>query len=340
MRRPLFILVLLAYLTTLGAVIQAQNNPVPKTLTPEMRQTLTSVFQRSRPAAVRIETIPEGVGSGFFINKQGLVMTAFHVVREANSFTVVTTDQKSYQATVVGYDEIRDLAILQAKIDQEVPFIELETRQSVRPGDPLVNIGNSGGEFIAPRPGLVTAVDKSIRADFPSGLISSTMPLAPGDSGGPVVNTAGKAVAVAVAIGYTDLGGFSSYVTPLAGLDGFIGQLQAGFHRDAPYIGINPLSVTSEIADQLKIPAKGVLLQRVAPGGAGDKAGLRGINNIGPGEIPDVILEVEGVQVDDFEALVSEVRKRSVGDTVTLTIRREGKIVQVRLTLAPYPRRG
>lgn len=339
MRRPVFVVALLLYLAALGAVIQAQNNPVPKTLSPEMRQTLQQVFDRSRPAAVRIETIPEGVGSGFFISRQGLVMTAYHVARDAVRLRVVTANQKAYPAQLVGYDELRDLAILQAEVPIEVAFFELETRQGVRPGDPLVNLGNSGGQFIAPRPGLVTAIDRSIRADFPAGMISSTMPLAPGDSGGPVVNAAGKVVAVAVAIGYSDEAGFQSYVAPLVGLEGFIGQLQAGYQRDAPYIGINPLEITDEVAQHFKIEAKGVLLQRVLPGGAGDKAGLRGINNIGPDEVPDVILEVEGVAVNDFASLIAEVRKHSVGDSVTLTLRRAGKIMQVKLVLAPLPRR-
>lgn len=337
MRR--FGLVFLVALLALGG-IYAQQNQVPRTLSAENRLVLEKVYDRTQTAAVRIETIPEGVGSGVFINSQGLVMTAFHVIRDAERFTVVTKDQRRYPATVVGYDELRDLALIQANVGGAVvPYVELETRQTVRPGDPVVNIGNSRTGFISPRYGIVTGIDRNIAPNFPAGMIASTMPLAPGDSGGPILNVQGRVVAVAVAIGYSEVGEFSSYVAPLVGLNEFVAQMIAGYRRDAPYIGISgPLPVTSEIARQLDVPIGGVIIRNVVPGGAGDRAGLRGLNTVGPNEIPDIILTVDGVEVNDFNQLVTQVRKKSVGETVTLTVRREGQVVQVQLTLAPFPR--
>ena len=338
MRRSWFVLALLVYLGGLG-FIQAQQNQVPRNLTAENRQTLQQVFSQHRPAAVRIETVPEGVGSGFFINDKGLVMTAYHVTREAQRLTVVTANERRYRASVVGYDELRDLALIQAEVSGPVPFMELETRTAVRPGDLVVNIGNSRDGFISQRPGLVTGIDRTIAPTFPAGMIASTMPLAPGDSGGPILNAQGRVVGVAVAIGYSEVGEFSSYVAPLVGLADFVTQMTTGYRRDAPYIGISsPISVTAEVARQLSIPVGGVIIRNVMPGGAGEKAGLRGLNTVGPNEIPDIILSVNGIEVNDFNQLVTEVRKKSVGDTVTLTIRRDGRIIQIQLTLAPLPR--
>ncbi|MDX2004921.1 MAG: S1C family serine protease [Meiothermus sp.] len=340
MRRSWFVMALLVYLGGLG-FMQAQQNQVPRTLTPENRQALQEVFTQHRTSAVRIETLPEGVGSGFFINDRGLVMTAYHVARDANRLFVVTTDERRFPATVVGYDELRDLALLQAQLPAgvQVSPLQLETRAAVRPGDLVLNIGNSRNGFISPRPGLVTGIDRSIAPNFPAGMISSTMPLAPGDSGGPILNAQGRVVGVAVAIGYSEVGEFSSYVAPLVGLGEFVAQMQAGFRRDAPYIGISsPIPVTAEVARQLNVPVGGVIIRTVIAGGAGDRAGLRGLNSVGPNEVPDIILSVEGVQVNDFNQLVTEVRKKSVGDTVTLTVRRAGQIIEVRLTLAPFPR--
>jgi len=340
MRRPWLVIVVVAYLATLAAVIQAQPAPLPAVLSDEARTRLREVYTQSMPAAVAVETTPEGIGSGFFVSPDGLVLTAFHVIRDARSFSVVTSDQKTYPATVVGYDELRDIALIQARVDQRVPYLELETRQGVRVGDPILNIGNSRGQFISARPGLVTAIDRNLRADFPAGLISSTMPLAPGDSGGPVINSSGKVVAIAVAIGNVE-GVFQSYVAPLVGLADFIGQLQAGYKRDAPYIG---LSFQAPITpNDIGLGNRGVVVQRVAPSSSAAKAGLRNLivrENQGQLVVQqaDIILKVNNIEVNSFEELVGVVRKYKVGDVVVLRVLRDGNITDLKVELIPRPK--
>lgn len=197
----------------LAAVIQAQPLQAPRVLTPEARAALERVYTQALPAAVRIETVPEGTGSGFFISADGLVMTAYHVIEGARSFRVINSKNQSFSAELVGYDEFRDIAILRAGVEEPMQFLPLETGSGPRVGEPLLAIGNSRGQFIAPRYGIVNTVERDIFPFFNSIAISTTIPLAPGDSGGPVLNLAGRVVAVVVAIGQPN-GVFESYLSP------------------------------------------------------------------------------------------------------------------------------
>jgi S1-C subfamily serine protease len=345
MRRIGFGFLISIYLALLATFIYAQ--PVFNSqfeLNEQTKGDLERIYRSTQSAALLVETVPEGVGSAFFISPDGYVITAYHVVREAKRFRVVTPKQERFDAALIGYDEYRDLALLKADLKgRSVPFLPLELDRAVKIGDPVVAIGNSKNEFIASRPGLVKALDKSIRADFPAGMVASTMPLAPGDSGGPVVNLEGKTVAVVVAIG-NDGNEFSSYLAPLAGLGNFIQELRAGYTRDAPYIGVSPMEITSELARELRIPPGGLLVRWVIPGSAAAKAGLQSPSSV-PGTAAgavaldvDVILSIDGTITNTFADLVAYVRSKRVGDTINLRIRRGERVMTIPVTLAPRPK--
>jgi S1-C subfamily serine protease len=271
-------------------------------------------------------------------------MTAYHVIEDTRSFRVVNFKNESFPAELVGYDEFRDIAILRARVNAPVPFMVLETSQGPRVGEPLLAIGNSRGAFMAPRYGLVNTVERDIFPFFNSIAISTNIPLAPGDSGGPVINQAGRVVAVVVAIGQPN-GVFESYLSPLLGLSEVIGQLQAGRKRDVPYIGVQLFQIDDDTATTLRIPKQGVLIRGLLPGGAAERAGLRGfaIRRENGQEVYDfdVILEADGRTFNDVTQLQRYIRSKEVGDTVTLTIRRDSQILKVELQLTPNPtRRG
>ncbi|AWR87037.1 S1C family serine protease [Meiothermus taiwanensis] len=328
----------------LAAVIQAQPLQAPRVLTPEARAALERVYTQALPAAVRIETVPEGTGSGFFISADGLVMTAYHVIEGARSFRVINSKNQSFSAELVGYDEFRDIAILRAGVEEPMQFLPLETGSGPRVGEPLLAIGNSRGQFIAPRYGIVNTVERDIFPFFNSIAISTTIPLAPGDSGGPVLNLAGRVVAVVVAIGQPN-GVFESYLSPLQGLDEVIAQLRAGRKRDVPYIGVQLFQIDDETAAALRIPKEGVLIQGLLRGGAAEQAGLRGfaIRRENGREVYefDVILEADGRPFNNVTELQRYIRSKEVGDTIVLTVRRGQQILKVELQLTPNPtRRG
>lgn len=342
MRRSWLIFAVVAYFGVWAAVIHAQPVQTPPTLTAEIRSALEQVYTRALPAAVRIETVPEGTGSGYFINADGLVMTAYHVVEDARSFRVINSKSESFPAELVGYDEFRDIAILRARVNAPVLFLLLETVQGPRVGEPLLAIGNSRGAFIAPRYGLVNTVERDIFPFFNSIAISTTIPLAPGDSGGPVINQAGRVVAVVVAIGQPN-GVFESYLSPLLGLDEVIAQLQAGRKRDVPYIGVQLFQIDDDTAATLRIPREGVLIRGLLRGGAAERAGLRGfvVRRENGQEVYDfdVILEADGRKFNDVTELQRYIRSKEVGDNVTLTIRRGSQTLKIELKLTANPTR-
>jgi len=343
MRRFQFLAMAAASFGLLAAMIHAQPLQ-PRTLPAETRAALERVYAQALPAVLRIETIPEGTGSGFFISAEGLVMTAYHVIENTRSFRVINSRNESFPAELVGYDEFRDIAILRARVGRPVAYLPLETTLGPRVGEALLAIGNSRGQFIAPRYGLVNTVERDIFPFFNSIAISTTIPLAPGDSGGPVLNLAGRVVAVVVAIGQPN-GVFESYLSPLQGLGEMIAQLQAGRKRDVPYIGVQLFQIDDETAATLGIPREGVLIRGLLRGGAAEQAGLRGftIRRENGQEVYDfdVILEADGRPFNDVTQLQRYIRSKEVGDNITLTIRRGNQILKVELKLTANPtRRG
>lgn len=295
---------------------------------------LQEVYTQAHPAVLRINGPEGGRGTGFFY-REGLVLTAYHVVAEGGAYTLLLANRTRAQAQVVGFHEPLDLAVLRTEA-QAPALLSLETGRRLQVGEPLLHIGNGRGQFIAPRFGRVTRLEASPSPFLPQGLVEASLPLAPGDSGGPVLDREGRVVGVAVAIGQTEEG-FRSFFTPLLGRDQVLAEMEGGKRSYWPYLGLRgPRALTPELARELGLPPGGVLVGEVVPGGAAHRAGLRGLE---AGGVPDVILEVNGVKVNSFEDLLREVRRYQVGDRVRLTVRRGGEVFQVEADLAPFPGR-
>ena len=309
------------------------------------QETLEAVYASAKNATVRIETTPEGVGSGFVISEDGLVMTAYHVVREASGLSVVTSGGERHSATLVGYDEYGDVALL----DIEATGLEalpIDFTDTPEPGDALLAIGNSRGDFNAPRVGRVVALGQTLSASFPEGLIASTMPLAPGDSGGPVLDSDGEVVGVAVAISVGPEG-VSSFATPLFGSEAseIVAALEGGLQRGVPFMGVSLLELTPQVVANLGYGAPGgLLITEVAPGSGADLAGLRvpdtvGVRTRGRGRVvtgirrADVITAVDGRRVETADELVGYLRGLKIGDEVNLTVLRGDETLHVTVTL-------
>ncbi|WP_018466549.1 S1C family serine protease [Calidithermus timidus] len=343
--RTLVLAVMVAFMGLLAT--GAQQNGEPSLPDPRTaRAQLEQIYEQIHPAAVRIETRPEGVGSGFFISPDGLVLTAYHVIEDTQRFWVRSADQRRYPAEVVGYDALRDIALIRARVSQRVPFMELETAKAVRKGESLMTIGNSRGAFIAPRIGVVTSIGRTIRPDFPSDLIASTMPLAPGDSGGPVLNTEGKVVAIAVAIGREaqegqDVPVFQSYATPLLGLDSLVSQIKAGYRRDIPFMGVSLSQLSDDEARAVGLRQGGVVVMELLEGYPAATSGLQPPRRLSENRVlADLILEVDGRVVQSPNDLIAYVRSRQVGDTITLKVLRGNETLTVKITLTPKWRSG
>lgn len=295
---------------------------------------LQEVYAQAHPGVLRIEG-PEGSrGTGFFY-APGLVLTAYHVVAERGPYSLVLANRERAAATLLGFAEPLDLAVLRTEAKAPA-LLPLETGRAPRVGEAVLHIGNGRGQFIAPRYGRITRLAVSPSPFLPQNLVEASLPLAPGDSGGPVLDGEGRVLGVAVAIGQTEEG-FRSFFAPLQGRGAALAALERGERTYWPYLGLRgPRALTPELARELGLPPGGVVVGEVVPGGAAQRAGLRGLES---GGVPDVILEVDGTPVNTFEDLLGAVRKRQVGETVRLTVRRGAEVFQVEAALAPFPGR-
>lgn len=354
---------------------QVQQAP-PTPLAPEGE--LVDAYELARPAALRIEarcaTVfrggPLGVGSGFFVSAGGDVLTAYHVVESSAAascpvrYVGSSPDGSEVPLELVGFDAYFDLAWLRADVDREVPFIPLAER-APKPGTEVVAIGNSRGSFLEPRAGRVTRLGvQANRADFADDTIELTAALAPGDSGGPVVNAAGEAVGVVSFISYTPgalrsdayvppflrglglPGDYASYAVPVLRNSDLLTAIRDGERRDVPVIGFSwrPGYDYQPSASEWRFGSRpGPVVVQVEPGGPADAAGLRGYSErpvydangdlVGVDRKADVIVSVDGVATPTFYDLMEIVRRKAIGETVDLVVQRGRATLRLELTL-------
>ncbi|ULH14548.1 S1C family serine protease [Deinococcus sp. KNUC1210] len=323
---------------TVGQVPSQEAGTSPLTTDPSASLSPASreLFNRVRPASVQIEQLSRGgnggLGSGFFITPQGLLLTAYHVVDGARIIRVRTVSDQTFPAKVVGFDNAADVALLQIQTRGTVPFLELAPG-TPRVGERVLAVGNSRGDFLQARRGLLLALNAEAgRSDFPEGTLEMSAPLAPGDSGGPIVNTLGQAIGVVSYVRVDDQGNtLSSYAVPVTANEALITQLKAGVKRDVPAIGLT----FDTDHDGLTNPPGGVI-SAVVSGGPAERAGLVGIQQAPNGQmraLGDVILSVNGQRTRSADDAIYEIRRHQIGDTVTLDVIRQGirRTVEMRL---------
>ncbi|MGY2893235.1 trypsin-like peptidase domain-containing protein [Deinococcus sp. UYEF24] len=301
---------------------------------------LRKVYQASVASAVRVNVGDSGIGSGFFMSKDGLILTAAHVpLGDASAKLSVTTGAgQSLPVTLVGYDEVRDLAVLKAD-GSDFPALKLAA-STPKVGAGVVAIGNSRGSFDGGRAGAVTALNVSLDPTFPVNMVESSMPLAPGDSGGPVLNAAGEVVGVSTAISNQN-GSFASYFVPVTQNSALVQSLVSGVKRGVPVLGIG-------VADARQTTGQpGVLVTAVTPGLGAAKAGLKGGTvrefRDASGDVQqdisgaDIIVGVDGQAINTPAGLIAYLRGKGVGDRVTLKVQRGGQTLNVSVLLSAKP---
>jgi serine protease Do len=341
---------------------------------------LLAAYEQARLATLRIEarcvtpfgrSQVLGVGTGFFFTDRGAVLTAYHVVDPSGSasdcpvsYVGVAPDRREVGLELVGFDAYMDLAVLQARVDERVPFIPL-ARALPSPGTAVVAIGNSRGDFLAARAGRVTRLGvRASRADFADDTIELTNALAPGDSGGPVLTARGDAVGVVSYISVNPGGmrsdaplppflmglplarDFAAYAVPVLSESALVLAVAAGAQRDVPVIGFSWQQGYDYVPDRDGFdlgPRPGPIVSTVTPGGPGSRAGLRAFetlpvfdaagNRIGNRPVADVIVAVDGTPTPTFAALLAVVRGKEIGQVIELTVQRSGATFKIPLEL-------
>ncbi|UBV42831.1 S1C family serine protease [Deinococcus taeanensis] len=314
---------------------QVQRPALPNDL-PAATRTL---FEKARPATVRVETVNTerntgGIGTGFFISAGGQVLTAYHVVSGGQLFQVSTLSGRTYPAQVVAFDASADVALLQVRARSSFPHLNLTSR-APRVGETVLAIGNSGGDFLQPRRGQLLRLNAEAgRADFPQGTLEMNAPLAPGDSGGPIIDGNGQAIGV---ISYISLDGSGqkrrSYAVPVVEGNDLLAALRSGQKRDVPVVGLIFDAIHS---DQTNPP--GAIVSEVARRSPAERAGLRGSTFDETGALSglgDVILRVNGERTRNADEVITAIRRAKIGDSVTLTYLRGGQERQAKITLVP-----
>lgn len=273
-------------------------------------------------------------GSGFIYTADGYIVTNQHVVANASSINVTLYNGDTYPATLVGSDSDYDVAVL--KIDaKDLPAVTLGSSTDVNVGDTVMAIGNPLGELtFSMSQGIVSCVNRAINVEgTPFNMIQVDASINPGNSGGPLMNLYGEVVGIVSAK-------YSSYAdTTVEGL-GFaipINDVQSiikdiienGSVGNKAYMAITAGTMTQQMAAQYKINAtEGVFVYSVEDGGAGDKAGLK---------LGDVITKLNDTQITSMEDLSASKKGFKAGDTVTLTVLRDGKEITTQLTFDAQP---
>jgi len=284
----------------------------------------------------------EGQGSGFIIDKEGHVLTNYHVIADARQVEVTLHNRKKYRATVVGTDRSHDLAVIQIKGGEFKPMVLGDSR-NLQVGQKVYAIGNPFGLAGTMTRGIISSIRP---VQEPDGMqideaIQTDAAINPGNSGGPLLNWHGEVIGINTMIA-SNVGQSAGigFAIPVNTAKAVLNDLVTLGRVRRPALGVRTIPISPELADQMGLPAdNGLLIVQVVPGGAADRAGLRGgTERAYLGNIPimvggDLIVAIDGQAVQDQQALSQVMNSHRAGDTVKLTIYRGKKKVDVNVLL-------
>lgn len=308
---------------------------------------LTGLFQEVDQSVVSVTALgtKNAEGSGFVYSKRGYIVTNQHVVEDADKVKVTFTDGSTFNAEIVGTDKNNDLAVL--KVDKEnLQPLELGNLSDVSVGQTAVAIGNPFGLRGTMTAGIISQKGRMLPTDtgfsIPN-VIQTDAAINPGNSGGPLLNIQGEVIGVNTAI-ESRTGTFSGigFAIPVNIVKNVVPEIiQEDGDFDYPWLGVSGFTVTPEIADAMNLSnASGFLVVNVVDGSPADEAGFRPGNRtvmVGQRELKvggDVITAINGIKMEGIGDILTYLQsKPEVGDTVNVTVIRDGRKIELPVTL-------
>ena len=284
----------------------------------------------------------EGQGSGFVIDKEGHILTNYHVIADARQVEVTMHDRKKYKATIVGTDKSHDLAIVQIKAPN-LQAMTLGDSTNLQVGQKVYAIGNPFGLAGTLTRGIVSSIRQ---VQEPDGLvideaIQTDAAINPGNSGGPLLNWHGEVIGINTMIA-SNVGQSAGigFAIPINTAKAVVNDLVTLGRVRRPALGVRTIPIDPEIANELGLAADyGLLIVQAVQGGSADRAGLRGgTERAYLGNTPimiggDLIVAIDGERVESQQILAQIMNKHRAGDTVKVTIFRGKKQLEVSVAL-------
>ena len=313
-----------------------------------------SVYKKNLPSVVNVTSramtfdffyglVPqEGQGSGFVIDKDGHILTNYHVIAEARQVEVTMHNRKKYKATVIGTDPAHDLAVIQIKAADLVPAV-LGDSHNLQVGQKVYAIGNPFGLAGTMTRGIVSSI-RPVRE--PNGAtideaIQTDAAINPGNSGGPLMNWHGEVIGInTMILSSVNQNAGIGFAIPINTAKAVLNDLMTLGRVRRPALGVRTIPISPELANEIGLPADyGLLILQVTPGGSADLAGLRGGDQrayLGNSLIMlggDLIVAIDGEKVTDEDDLAQMMNDHRAGDTVKITIYRGKKKMEVQVPL-------
>ncbi|HEX9015084.1 MAG TPA: trypsin-like peptidase domain-containing protein [Chloroflexota bacterium] len=326
--------------------------------------TIVGIYQRLSPSVVNITSttaarnnprgqlpIPnqpqQGTGSGVIVDDQGRILTNNHVVDGATQLDVTLANGTTVTGKVLGTDPGNDLAVVKIDVDKsQLTVAPLGDSSALKVGQLAIAIGNPFGLQRT----LTVGVISSLGRTYPTGsggrsirdMIQTDAAINPGNSGGPLINSRGEVIGINSSI-ESPVGANVGigFAVPISTAKASLQDMISGKKVTHPWLGISGTQLTDNLARELGVPAEGVYVVSVVSGSPAEKAGIKGTDhgqsNSGVPTGGDVILAVDGRKVSKVEEISSYLDTKKSGDTVAVTIKRNGSTQDLSVTLADWP---
>jgi S1-C subfamily serine protease len=298
---------------------------------------VTNLSDGGRGLSLNVQEVPQGTGTGFVWDKEGHIVTNYHVVKDADAVEVTLADRKPYPAKQVWVYPDKDMAVIWIDAPKsQLHEIPLGSSHNLKVGQVTYAIGDPFGLDQTMTMGIISALGREIRSVTGrpiQGVIQTSAAINPGNSGGPLLDSAGRLIGMTTAI-LSPSGAFAGigFAIPVDEINRVVPQLISHGKIVRPRMGVLPAE--DQQARQLGVD-KGALILKVVPNSPADRAGLQGtqVSRSGAVRLGDIIVAVDGQPISNGADLYSALEGHKVGDTVTVTVLRNGKRQDVPVSL-------